>query len=342
MAKDFVTFITKNPLYLLCSVVYYIFGSLSFGGKAVHFILVFLLYLVSLLVAFSPLGEKLLRLIEKARSIETSKEKELLNPLFEEVYTEAKRRFPSLGYIELCIIDTITVRACAMGKHTIAITKGAMETFSGDELKGIIAHEIAHIVYLDTMARIYAIIANGIYTIMFLVIKLILFFIELFHSVEGESHKMGFAIRVVRLFFELLIFLEMLLMQAVLAIDSRKSEFRADRFAYELGYGEELTTALYLLEKINLGDDSGIIQKMIASHPRITARIANLEWLKDYAQQPVPPPYQPIYPPYDMPFPPYTQPVYSSPSGYVSPFSEDRQPQDNLSDEKPAEEGLPF
>jgi len=364
MAKDFVTFITKNPLYLVCSVAYYLFTSWAFGGEARHYVLALFLYLLSLLVAFSPLGEKILRLIEKARKIETKREKELLYPLIEEVYPEAKKRCPHLGYIDLCIIDKVTVQACAMGKHTIAITKGAIETFSADELKSIIAHEIAHIVYLDTMARLYAIIGNGIYAINFIVLRFIMNAIELMHSVEGTSKAMGLGIRLVRLLIELTIFLTMILMQAVLAIDSRKSEFRADQFAYELGYGEDLISALYLLETINLGDDSGIVQKMIAGHPRITARIEKLEMLVDYGLQQPQQPYVPYNASYSQqaPYgqmnyqsndeqPPfgshtnYYQPPYSPPPSYMQPtqppyqhpFSYNGQPQG-----KQPEEGLPF
>jgi len=66
-------------------------------------------------------------------------------------------------------------------------------------------------------------------------------------------------------------------MQMVMAINSRRNEYRADRFAYELGYGEEMVEALYLLEKINLGENSTVIQKMLRSHPRVTKRIERLE-----------------------------------------------------------------
>lgn len=42
--------------------------------------------------------------------------------------------------------------------------------------------------------------------------------------------------------------------------------------------------ALYLLEKISLGDNSTIIQKMTASHPRITKRIEYLESLDEQSE----------------------------------------------------------
>lgn len=66
-----------------------------------------------------------------------------------------------------------------------------------------------------------------------------------------------------------------------MAINSRKNEFKADMFSYAMGYDSDMIEALYLLEKISLGDNSTIIQKMIASHPRITLRIKHLEEFDD-------------------------------------------------------------
>ena len=63
----------------------------------------------------------------------------------------------------------------------------------------------------------------------------------------------------------------------VMMINSRKNEFSADKFSYDIGYDREMIEALYLLEKISLGDNSTIVQKMISSHPRITKRIEYLE-----------------------------------------------------------------
>jgi heat shock protein HtpX len=65
----------------------------------------------------------------------------------------------------------MSVNACAMGKHTIAVTKGAMKTFSEEELKAILSHEVAHILNMDTMALIYTMIGNGIFTAIIVMVK---------------------------------------------------------------------------------------------------------------------------------------------------------------------------
>jgi hypothetical protein len=62
-----------------------------------------------------------------------------------------------------------------------------------------------------------------------------------------------------------------------LTIRDRKAERRADIYAFKLGYGEDMVNALYLLEKISLSSNASIIEKLLASHPRLTSRIEALE-----------------------------------------------------------------
>ncbi|MCL2512818.1 MAG: M48 family metalloprotease [Oscillospiraceae bacterium] len=260
MINDFLIFAIKNPIYFLCSAVYYVFASLALGGTKRAYLIAFIGYFVSLLVVFSPLGEKLLRVLEKVRKVETNEEKKLLIPVFHEVCDEAVRRKVPIERLEICVIDKMTVNACALGKHTIAVTKGAIELFTPDELKALIAHEIAHIVYLDTTAKLDAMIGNGFVTVYFLVWRILLFVIDTIREIESESKGLAFVVRLVRLFFELNIFVSMFVMQFAMSIGSRKNELRADRFVYKLGYGEEMVKALYILEKIKLGDNSTTIQ----------------------------------------------------------------------------------
>jgi len=279
MTDDFVLFVTKNPVYLLCSLAYYLFASWSLGSGIWAYIVILIVYVLSLAVVFSPLGEKLLRVLERARRVETNQERELLFPIFHEVCDELDQQQIKHEYLTICVIDKMTINACAMGKHTIAVTKGAMELFSANELKAIIAHEIAHILYLDTIARLYAMVGNGIYSLFFIVLRLIMFVADVIRSVESKSKGLALAFQLVRLFVDIIIFATMFMMQLAMSIGSRKTEYRADWFAFKMGYGKELVDALYMLEKVSLGDNSDLIERMTAKHPRITARIGRLEKL---------------------------------------------------------------
>ncbi len=267
-----------NPIYLVCSLFYYILSSLLLGGSVKSFLIIFVIYAVSLLIGFSPLGEKLLRLLNRVRPLETKRETEYLQPLFDEVYERVKEKYKYFRKIEICVIDNMTVNAMALGRRTVAVTKGAMQTFTEEELKAVIGHEIAHLVHGDTMASMYVIIGNGIFSIFVLIARLCLLLLDLAQSAfTGKRSVFSALMLLIRLYFEFSIWFWNFGLQVILSVNSRKNEFRADMFSYTIGYDSDMIEALYLLEKISLGDNSSIIQKMIASHPRITLRIKRLE-----------------------------------------------------------------
>jgi len=268
----------NNPIYLLCSLFYYVISSLLLGGTAKSFLIVFVVYAVSLIIGFSPLGEKFLRLLNRVRPLETKRETEYLQPLFDEVYERAKEKYKKLRKIEICVIDNMTVNAMAIGRRTIAVTKGAMQTFTEDELKAVIGHELAHLIHGDTMATLYIIIGNGILSVFLLIARLFILLLDwIQNAFNGKRSIFSALMLLIRLYFEFSIRFLNFGLQVILAINSRKNEFKADMFSYAMGYDSDMIEALYLLEKISLGDNSTIIQKMIASHPRITKRIEFLE-----------------------------------------------------------------
>ncbi len=268
----------NNPIYLVCSLFYYVISSLLLGGTGKSFLIVFVVYAVSLIIGFSPLGEKLLRLLNRVRPLETKRETEYLQPLFEEVYARSKEKYKRLRKIEICVIDNMTVNAMALGRRTIAVTKGAMQTFTEDELKAVIGHEIAHLIHGDTMATMYTIIGNGILSVFVLFARLCLLLLDWVQCAFTGKHSIfSIFMLILRLYFEFCIWFLNFGLQVILSVNSRKNEFKADLFSYSIGYDSDMIEALYLLEKISLGDNSSIIQKMIASHPRITLRIKHLE-----------------------------------------------------------------
>lgn len=272
----------NNPIYLFCSLFYYVISSLLLGGTAKSFLIVLVIYAISLIIGFSSLGEKLLRLLNRVRPLETKRETEYLQPLFDEVYLRAKGKFKMLRSIEVCVIDNMTVNAMALGRRTIAITKGALQTFTEEELKAVIGHEIAHLVHGDTMATMYAIIGNGIFSVFVLVARLFLLLLDwVQNTFNGKRGFLSILMLLLKLYFDFSIWILNFGLQVILSINSRKNEFKADMFSYVIGYDSNMIEALYLLEKISLGDNSTIIQKMIASHPRITLRIKNLEELDE-------------------------------------------------------------
>ena len=280
-AKRLFLMLKTNAWYLLWFFVYYYY-TCSFLlpiFKLNTFIVCLYIYGISLLIAYF-LGDIILCWIEGARPIETKREKEYLIPIFEEVYQDVKDIYPALPKIQLNIIDSLTVNAMAFGNHTIAITQGAIETFNYEELKGVLAHEISHIYHKDTKAVIMNTIGNGIFTILIVAIKLILKLFE-FIAKMYKSTVVQAVFNLIRFVFELWIFVVLWLGKLILSLNSRNNELKADKFAYEAGYGEQLIDALYIIQKMSLGQKMDLVMRIQASHPRVSKRIGKLEALVD-------------------------------------------------------------
>lgn len=276
-------YLERNYIYIFWSIVNFLVTFFILGAKWHSFILCLIVYVISISVALSPLGEQILRLINGVRKLYTRREKDYLIPLFEEIYEDVKQEYPNLPDMEICIIDSLTVNACAMGRHTIAVTRGAVETFTEDELKGVLLHEMGHIVNGDTKAILLNMIGNGLFSIGVIIVKTALLILDLvllpfFKRTGGITVLI---LSIIHFIFDVLLIGFTLTGNIILSINSRENEYRADCFAFENGYGEDLISALYLLQKMSLGEDMALIQKMQASHPHIAKRIGALEYLED-------------------------------------------------------------
>ena len=283
--------IKNNISYILWFIFYFVLAFLTLSSDNLiseegAFVICVILYAVSIFVAL-VFGEKILKVINGVRPIETKEEKEYLLPLFESVKTDALRVYPNLPKIELYIIDKMSVNACAIGKHTVAVTKGAIATFTEEELQGVILHEFAHIYYGNTTAEILNKIGNGFFTVYIICVNIFFMVLDLLFSDLDDTdtrHLSGLFRTLfwfIRMSINLSVFLILFVGNVILSGNSRKNELRADRFAYDTGYGEDLKSALYLLQKISLGENAHLIEKLCRKHPRLSKRIAELESLLD-------------------------------------------------------------
>jgi len=281
-----IKFLETNILYIVWFLIYFTLAWLMLGGRLESFIIVSIVYAVSITIALCPIGEIILRLVEGCREPATEEEKNYLLPLFEEVYEYAIELNPKLSRnIKIYIIDAMYANAFAMGRETVAVTRGAIETFTPDELRGIIAHELGHITHGHTKALLLIVVGNFFFSVLVLVLRVILYLIQFISSVVAHFNVVGIVVAILafitRMVTNTAIFVFIHLSQMILAINSRSNEIQADTFAYEVGYGKELVSGLYLLQKISMNVNVGFFEKMKASHPHISSRIANLERLEN-------------------------------------------------------------
>lgn len=281
------TYIVWFLLYFMGS--FLILSSNRFMDYGEAFITCVVLYTISIAVALTC-GEFVQKLLNGVRPPETSREKDYLLPLFNDVYEEAKELYSDLPRIKIFIIDNLSVNAFALGTHTVAVTQGAINTFSIEELQGIIAHEIAHIYYGDTKSKMLNEIGNGLFSIYVLFVDLFLkvldlFFIDLDDPDTKDTSTLFRALFLcLRLIINLSVMVTLFLGNVLLSGNERKNELRADRFAHSIGHDEGLKNALYLLQKMSLGENMRFIDRMQQNHPRISKRIETLELLQEQAQ----------------------------------------------------------
>jgi len=285
--NKFIRLIKQSPLYIVWYLNYFLMTVSVFDlfvrNIFMSVIYSILVYTVSIIIAF-VFGDKIICLIEGIRPLETKQEIEYLTPIFEDVFADAQSLYTRLSNVKLYIIDDYTVNAYAIGSHTIAVTQGAVETFSEDELKAIMAHELSHIYHGDSVANIINRIGNGIFSAVIIVIQFILRLIDNLQDPNSSNvmqRTLKFIFVIIQAIFGIFIYLFSLIGNVLLSINRKHNEYTADKFAFNIGHGEELKNALYLLQKISLGDKMKLVERLKSTHPRISSRIGRLEEMLD-------------------------------------------------------------
>ena len=209
------------------------------------------------------------------RHIATYTEKERLTELFESVKVRGKAYSRMIDYeLKLYIVDSVAINAYAIGQHTIAVTRGLMLAMNDEEIEAIIAHEMGHIINGDGQVAILVSLASNIYLWSILIATKILHLLE---TLLGNNSFFGSLIGFIRKIVEIGRNYAITLLTVLVSSTSRREEFKADKIAYELGYGEALLSALYKLYDMEMSDRKKLIDKLKSTHPKTAFRIERLE-----------------------------------------------------------------
>lgn len=280
-SSKFAVFLEKPRMLIWFLVCYFAMNSLYFKIAEINPILYVIEMLVALicyvvLIAFvsSHIAESILRYANGVRKIATNTEKERLIPLFKEVYTFAFRENKMIGRkIKPYIVDSMEVNAFIIGRNTLVVTRGAMQAFSDEELKGIMAHEFGHINNFDGQIALLIEFCTTAFMWLFIGVSFIFRFLEgLF-----QNNIIGDIFGIVRQIFELVVKAVLFIWTLIISGGSRKTEYKADMYANKIGYGEELKQALYILYDMEISDKKGLIKNLKRTHPILAYRIERLE-----------------------------------------------------------------
>lgn len=254
-------------LYIILNIaILYLFIGLS---PLTNLLWVFIAYVLSLTVSLSPVGEVLLRITNHAWRIKRPDHIERLQPIFDRVYAKAKEKSPQINKsIRLYMTKSPAINAFALGRRTIAVTSGALGQ-SDEVLEGLLGHEFGHIANRDTDFLILAIMGNLFLMPVFWLLNIIAGLV---------SGLLGYPKSVLgKILFWLLTLPQRIwtwIGVMLILASGRQSEFHADRYSAELGYGEGL---LRFFNSIGQSEsDMNLLEMLKATHPKTDSRIANL------------------------------------------------------------------
>lgn len=254
--------------------------------KFVPFFIGAIVYLITVVIALSPIGEFILRLQNGCRKVTRQDYLERLEPIFNEVYSKAKEQNPELNSnIKFYMSNDGEPNAFATGRKTICVTEGIMK-YSDDEIRAVLGHEFGHLAHKDTDAILVVAVGNLIVSAIFVFwrvfISLFARFINVMISIATDSLGALIAGIITRVFVDFLLVAVMTIwtkLGALLCLHaSRKNEFKADEYSYQMGYGYELCAFLDTLDP-SASKTKGLWATLNSSHPATHDRIAHLQEL---------------------------------------------------------------
>ena len=247
------------------------------------------IYMLSIVLALSPVGEWIIRFQNGCQSITDQQILDRIMPLFNEVHAQAKAKNPELDRdIKLYIVDDNSPNAFACGRKTMAITRGLL-AMSDAEIKGILGHEFGHLAHKDTDTILVITVGNLIVSVIFFIIRIIFKIfsgiLSFVVAVASESFIVGVLTAISHFIANVMLATLMALWTklgiVICRASSRGNEYEADKYSHDIGYGRNLAYALNHLDNMAGGSSKtkGLWAVLSSSHPETSKRVERLNQL---------------------------------------------------------------
>lgn len=210
-----------------------------------------------------------------------------LMPAIEELLQKAESR----RRVRIWIDESGELNAYATGYHTIAISSRLLSALSPVELRGVLAHELGHLLSGDTIVAtafltagllpkaVFGVCRAGVFILRSALVRVNIFAGIVILFVLGllldRAHLLKAVVPV--LLFVLLFMVLNRVFKFFALLLGRLAEYRQDAFAFRLGYGDGLRRAL---ERLAAGEEAAVSTYYIvmhSTHPVIFKRIRRLE-----------------------------------------------------------------
>lgn len=254
---------------------FYFLDLSMFGDPIISGVVGIGVYLVGQIIAFSFVGEWMMRVIQGCKSLDRLENGVRMQELFDEVLANAIEK----GYkvpkdVKLYVKFDNEVNAFACGKKTV-VMHSILAECDEEVVKAIFAHELGHIINSDSFKLQSIWVGNIVVSLMILIYRLVGVLVTALFGLFGETMAKlaNFVINVVIL--GLITYIWNLIGTVLVTFSMRKCELIADDVAKDLGYQEGLER---LLNWVNEGEVKYVtlFEKMTSTHPVTQKRLDNL------------------------------------------------------------------
>ena len=236
-----------------------------------------IVYLISIVITLSPFGEWILSFIAGARKMRRIDMRNKMLPLIQRVYRNARAKTPSLPKnIILKVMYDPNPNAFAVGRKTICVTEGLFG-LSDKMIEGILAHEFGHLALHHTDIQLLIGGGNFVVTTFILILKIISAIaagIASLSALRSKSCSLGCLFSIIGAICAGFVWLWTKFCMLFLMWSSRANEYAADKYALEIGFGNELA---YALDTIGAG--STFLKALYSTHPETSDRVGRLQEL---------------------------------------------------------------
>lgn len=236
------------------------------------------LYLISICIALSPVGEWFLGFMSGARKMRRRDMRERVEPLLKRVHQKALEMTPDLTeVIILKVSHDSTPNAFALGRHTVCVTEGLLD-LPENVIEGILAHEIGHLANHHTDIQLLIGGGNFIITTLIFVVNAIsgiLSAIGVILGLRRNTSCLGCVFSLAGIVCSVIMWLWTKFCMLFLMWSSRANEYVADKYAMDLGYGYELAAGLDMLSGAT--PRNSFLKALYSTHPQTHDRIAKLQ-----------------------------------------------------------------
>ncbi len=238
------------------------------------------------LIGISKIGTYLLKLYLGCRAPVVS-EQQKLGPLLIEVVdrlNQVKHTNYTKDKLNITLVNSQIPDSHAIGGDTLLFSDGLLLSATDEELKALIAHELAHLYNRDSFilsALIFSGLATrtvfGLHTVAMICFKWL-------SVITGKFGKKGLHLLPLVAFIPLLLFLPVIVFSWIanqlfdisLGFMCRQYIYRADRFVKEVGYKDGLISHLQNIHMIT-NSDNCIWGRITTASPPAMKRIRKLE-----------------------------------------------------------------